>query len=318
MAPIANAGGNRIFPIGTPFFLEGIIADSINSSNYTYTWEQIDRELSTQPPTQNATNGPNFKFIAPTTSPIRYLPDFKDLVEDTKITWEVLPAVPRTMNFRLVVRDNNTLEGGQTAFDDIEVNFIEVGPFQITYPNSTDIEIEAGTSETIMWDVANTDGTELNTSHVNILFSPDNGLTFTTLATNTPNDGKETIEVPSYSTEEALILIEPTNASYYTVSKKFKVNNGTASIESPISDVFSVYPNPTSDILFISLNTEINQDLDITIYDITGRMIYRENALRTNITENQHQISMSRFPAGVYLVRLKSGLQQDTIKVIKQ
>lgn len=317
-APIANAGGNRTLPIGTPFFLKGIIPNNIDTSSYTYNWEQIDREISTQPPTENAINGPNFKFIAPTLSSTRYLPNFQDLIDETPTIWEVLPIVPRTMNFRMIVRDNNTLEGGQTAFDDITVNFVEAGPFQITYPNSSNIEFEAGETKTILWDVANTDGPELNTSHVNILFSVDNGHTFSTLKENTANDGQEPIEIPNYSTEEAIILIEPTNSSYYTVSKKFKINNGTASIETPDSESFNVYPNPTSDIIFISLPSTTNENLDIAIYDITGRLVYSENTSQLNNTTNQHQISMSALPTGLYFVQLKSEKLHKTIKVIKQ
>ena len=317
-APIANAGGDRIFPIGTPFYLEGVVADSIIAINYTYNWEQIDTHISTQPPTKDATQGPNFKFIAPTELPIRYFPNFTDLANGTNTRWEVLPDVARTMNFRLTVRDNNIIEGGQTAFDDIEVTFLDLGPFQITYPNSNNIEFEAGEIETILWDVANTDGSELNTTHVDILFSTDGGLTFTTLVTNTPNDGEEPIEVPGVSTEEALILIKPTNATYYTVSKKFKIKNGTASIDTHSSEAFNVYPNPTSDVLFISLNSEMNQDLRIVIYDITGRMVREEVAHRATITNNQHQITLDRLPAGVYMIQLKNGQHQQTIKVIKQ
>ena len=317
-APIANAGGDRILPIGTPFFLKGIIPDNTDTNTYTYNWEQIDKEISTQPPAENAISGPNFKFIAPTLSSTRYLPNFQNLIDGIPTVWEVLPIVPRTMNFRMIVRDNNILEGGQTAFDDIIVNFVEAGPFQITYPNSTDIVFEAGTTETILWDVANTDGIELNTSHVNILFSADSGLTFSPLITNTPNDGEETLEIPNFSTEDAVILIEPTNSSYYTVSKKFKINNGTASIETSDTETFSVYPNPTADILFISLSDKTNQDLDISIYDITGRLIHRENSLQLKTTANQYQISMGNFPIGIYLVELKSGQLQKTIKVIKQ
>lgn len=317
-APTANAGGDRIFPIGTPFYLEGIVADSIAAINYTYNWEQIDRQLSTQPPTKDAVQGPNFKFVAPTELPIRYFPNFTDLTSGVNTKWEVLPDVARTMNFRLTVRDNNIIEGGQTAFDDIEVTFLDLGPFQITYPNSNDVVFEAGEMETILWDVANTDGTELNTSHVDILLSTDGGFTFTTLVTNTPNDGEEPIEVPGVSTEEALILIKPTNASYYTVSKKFKIDNGTASIDTSSREAFSVYPNPTSDVLFISLNSEMNQDLRITIYDVTGRMVREEVALRSAITNNQHQITLDSLPAGVYMIQLGNGQLHQTIKVIKQ
>lgn len=317
-APTANAGGDRIFPIGTPFYLEAIVADSIAAINYTYNWEQIDRQISTQPPTKNAMQGPNFKFVAPTELPIRYFPNFTDLTSGVNTKWEVLPDVARTMNFRLTVRDNNIIEGGQTAFDDIEVTFLDLGPFQITYPNSNDVVFEAGEMETILWDVANTDGTELNTSHVDILLSTDGGFTFTTLVANTPNDGEEPIEVPGVSTEEALILIKPTNASYYTVSKKFKIDSGTASIDTSSREAFSVYPNPTSDVLFISLNSEMNQDLRITIYDVTGRMVREEVALRSAITNNQHQITLDSLPAGVYMIQLGNGQLHQTIKVIKQ
>ena len=317
--PIANAGGDRTFPIGTPFYLEAVVHDSIDTSNYTYNWEQINRELSIQPPTAGATTGPNFKFVAPTESPIRYFPNLTDLINKATIRWEVLPTVARTMSFRLLVRDNNLIEGGQTAFEDILVNFEDVGPFQITYPNSTEIAFEAGEDRTILWDVANTDGEVLNTTHVNILFSADNGLTFSTLLTNTPNDGEETIEVPNHSTEEALLLIEPTNSTYFTISKKFTITNGTASTEeNTLSDTFSLYPNPTSDLLNISLSSKVTSDLDLSIFDISGRLIHKETISSNDRTSNQHQISMSRFPAGMYMIHLKSDQLQKTVKIIKQ
>ena len=70
--------------------------------------------------------------------------------------------------------------------------------------------------------------------------------------------------------------------------------------------------------LFISLNSEMDQDLRIVIYDITGRMVREEVAHRATITNNQHQITLDRLPAGVYMIQLKNGQLQQTIKVIKQ
>lgn len=221
-APVVNAGPNYTIPRGTAFILKGSATDA-NGDALTYCWEQYNNEVTTQPPLQTATSGPNFKSVPPSTSPNRYMPSFSDVLNGNLApTWEVVPNVARTMNFALTVRDNRA-GGGMTNRGDMTVTTASVGPFRITNPSVENTTWDVGSSQTITWDVAGTTANGINTSNVNILISTDGGATFTTLVANTANDGSETITAPASATPNCRILIEAVGNIFYAVSKNIGV-----------------------------------------------------------------------------------------------
>lgn len=220
--PVVNAGNNLTLPIGTAFKLIGTASD-LDGDALTYCWEQFDENnaASTYPnPNSTDSNSVLFRSYNPSLSPERIFPKMEDLLENgvNGNTWEKVPNVSRTADFRLTVRDN--VEGGaNNNHDDVTVTFNSVyGPLEITSQNSSDIIWASNTSETITWNVNNTNALA-GSSNVNILLSTDGGLTFSTaLATNTPNDGSETITVPDIPAPYCRILIEPTNNQFFAVN----------------------------------------------------------------------------------------------------
>ena len=218
-APVVVAGPNYTIPRGTAFVLKGAATDS-NGDALTYCWEQTNTEISTQPPLQTSTSGPNFRSNPPTTSPNRYMPAFSQvLLGNLAPTWEVVPNVARSMNFALTVRDNRAPNGGQTSRGNMTVNVSANGPFELTSPNVENTSWALGSSQTITWNVANTTALPINTANVKISYSTDGGATFTTLLESTPNDGSETITVPNTLTTTGRIMIESINNIFYCVSK---------------------------------------------------------------------------------------------------
>ena len=221
-APVVSVQ-NYTIPYGTAFILKGSATDS-NGDSLTYCWEQTNTQISTQPPLQSATTGPNFRSNPPTTSPNRYMPAFSSVLEGNLTpTWEVVPSVARTMNFALTVRDNRMPNGGQTGRGNMTVTFANVGPFRITSPSVDNVSWNPASTQTISWDVAGTTANGINTSHVNILFSDDNGASFTTLIANTPNDGSEVITLPNVSAPYCRIMIEAVDNIFYALSKNFSL-----------------------------------------------------------------------------------------------
>ncbi len=79
---------------------------------------------------------------------------------------------------------------------------------------------------------------------------------------------------------------------------------------------FKVYPNPTSDILNIKNGFNQSLDVNIELYDISGRRVYA-NATELNTTL---QINVSTFEAGVYLLNVTDRNNNTTItkRVIKR
>src|SRR5690606_38689248 len=132
-----------------------------------------------------------------------------------------------------------------------------------------------------------TTGNNINVSNVNILISTDAGTTYTTLVANTPNDGSETISLPTnvISTYEARIKIEAVGNIFYTVSKKFTLWDPNLSVDELAIDEVKLYPNPTASILNIEFSITDIEKVKFDIFDLNGRLI------KTVSKENSNKIN---------------------------
>ncbi len=224
-APTINStNGNSVIPINTPFALAGNVTPGVPSQTLDYIWEQMDIEITPQPPVNSAIGGPNFRDFIPSGSPIRYFPNPNDLAKGGPFTWEVLPSVSRTLNFRLTARQINPSPGAGScnAFTDVTVTTdANSGPFLLTYPNRSDIIWDQGSNQNITWDVANTNNVPVNAPFVDILLSVNGGLNFPyVLAKQIPNSGSANIKVPSVSTSTARIMVMASDIRFFTVPGK--------------------------------------------------------------------------------------------------
>ena len=219
--PTANAGNDFIVPKSTAYLLKGQGSDADNDP-ITFSWEQIDNEITAVPPSETSTSGALYRSVNPTTDPNRSMPDLNILINgDISSTWEVTPSVAREMNFKLTVRDNN-MEAGQIASDDLKVTVTDAaGPFIITSQNTDNLVWSKNTNEIITWDVAGTTGNGVNTSMVNILLSTDGGKTFSTvLASNTANNGNASISVPNITAPKCFVKVEAIGNFFYALNQK--------------------------------------------------------------------------------------------------
>ncbi len=239
--PTVSAGSNLTLPIGTPFKLVGSATDADATDVLTYCWEQFNEDNALNPypdPNSTSNNKPLFRSYSPTASPTRFFPKLTDLlnsgVNGTK--WEKIPLVSRSAIFRLTVRDNKA-GGGSNNYGDVTVNWDSTkGPLVVTSQSATGISWVSGSTETITWNVNNTN-TMTGASNVNILLSTDGGLTYPTiLISNTPNDGSENITVPNMPAAYCRVMIEPTNNKFFAInSKDFAIDFSI----SPACDVFA-------------------------------------------------------------------------------
>lgn len=266
--PTINAISNYTIPKGTAFVLRGNGSDA-NGDALTYCWEQTNQQISTQPPVATSASGPNFRSLPPSDSPDRYMPALSSVLQgNLSPTWEVVPDVGRTMNFSLTVRDNNP-NGGEFARTDMTViTSGTIGPFVVTSQNNA-ANWEPGSQQTITWDVAGTTGTPVNTSAVNILLSTDGGANFDhVLASNTPNDGSETITVPNVTTSNARIMIEAAGNIFYAVnSTNFSIGDCAAFANSTVS---AIPDGAGVNQPGVPLVSTINMTENITLNDITA------------------------------------------------
>ena len=216
--PTVSAGNNYTIPISTPFVLTATGSDP-DGDVLSYAWEQMDNVGSeNQPPEPTNDDGPMFRTLDPTTDNKRYLPSLTNVISGTDSDWEVLPSVGRDLNFRVTVRDNAP-GNGLTEEDDCLISVDGTsGPFEVTTPN-TGVQWNTGESQTVTWDVANTNNAPVSCSNVDIMLSTDGGFTYpTTLASNVSNDGSHNIVVPSLMSSFARVRVMCANNIFYDIS----------------------------------------------------------------------------------------------------
>ncbi|AEA43323.1 reprolysin-like metallopeptidase [Fluviicola taffensis] len=230
---ITGTVGNVTIPAGTPFALTATATDP-DGDVLSYCWEQMNNQNSTQPPVGTSTNGPNFRSRPPSTSGTRYFPSIASLLTNGPFTWEVLPTVSRTMNFRCTVRDNEAGGGCNDNEDLVITTTASAGPFVVTYPTATGIIWAGNTTQTVTWSVANTDVAPVSCANVDVMISLDAGVTFTVLANDVPNDGSQIVTVPNTATTNAIIMVISQNGTFFDVSNnRFTITVGGPPCNNP-------------------------------------------------------------------------------------
>lgn len=215
--PTVNAGASYSIPLNTPFTLTGSATDPDGSASLTYNWEEFDLGAAGDPNSPSG-NAPIFRTFQPTTSPSRTFPQISDIVNNTQTQGELLPSYARTMNFRLTARDNQVPAGG-VANDSMTVTAVSgTGPFLVTSPN-TAVTWTGFATETVTWNVANSDQAPISCANVEIALSSDGGFTYpTVLLASTANDGSADITVPNISSSTVRVRVACTDNIFFDIS----------------------------------------------------------------------------------------------------
>jgi hypothetical protein len=234
--PLPN--NNLSIPVNTPFTLTGSATDA-NGDAITYCWEQWDFSGSATwnaGATASAGNTvPLFKSRIPKTTGSRTFPDMAVILAGYPanppsamggLKGETLSPVPRTIKFKLTVRDNRAGGGGVASLGAggcqgaaiFQVNVVGSTPFLVSVPNGGEV-YAGGSTQTVTWDVAGTNAAPVNVANVRILLSTDGGLTYpTVLLGSTANDGSESVSMPLVSTTTARIKVEAIDNIFFDIS----------------------------------------------------------------------------------------------------
>jgi Metallo-peptidase family M12B Reprolysin-like/Secretion system C-terminal sorting domain len=235
----ALTNNNLSIPIRTPFTLTGTATDP-DGDALTYNWEQWDfsgtRTWNSGATATAGNTDPLFKSRIPKTTGSRTFPDIAVILAGYPVNpaatmgglkGETLSPVSRPMKFKLTVRDNKAGGGGVTSSGAggcqsstvFQVNVVSTpGPFALTSPNGGESYF-GGSSQTITWDVVNTNLAPINVANVKISLSTDGGQTYPTVITNsTPNDGSEVLTIPAVVSTTARIKVEAVGNIFFDIS----------------------------------------------------------------------------------------------------
>jgi hypothetical protein len=262
--PIANAGSSYTIPKSTPFALTGTGTDADAADVLHYTWEQTNTGTSTTTiPSATATSGPVFRSRYGGTSPTRNFPILASILDGTNGNkWEVLPSVARTLNFRLMVRDNH-VGGGNNNTANMTVTISSAsGPFSVTSPN-TAVTWAGGSTQTITWNVASSNLTPVSCANVKISLSTDGGQTFpTVLVASTPNDGSEALLIPATPTSTARIKIEAVGNIFFDISNTNFTIGGAASCNAPTGLASSAITTSSATVSWTAVSGAVSYAVD--------------------------------------------------------
>lgn len=211
-------------PDKTPFRLTGQF-DDVDSEVETVTWEEYDLGDASPPEGDNG-NRPLFRSYLPgavqsrtfprmdyilasntNTPPATYRCGGTDASPVLCLTGEARTLTTRTMTFIGTARDGVGALNSATVTVNVRGG---TGPFAITTPNASTPAWTQGAGVQIIWAGAGaTAAAPINCATVKISLSTDGGQTFPiVLKESTPNDGSESVTVPTVATNFARVKIE--------------------------------------------------------------------------------------------------------------
>jgi hypothetical protein len=74
-----------------------------------------------------------------------------------------------------------------------------------------------------------------------------------------------------------------------------------------------IYPNPTKGILHLEITAENNEQANLTVHDLNGKLIVQNGRILNNC-----DIDLSGSPSGMYILRVFIGAESKEWKVIKE
>lgn len=294
-APVVNAGSDMTIPKDTPFFLVGSATDDTSQDTQdglqpmTYNWVQYDGSsaATSGDPDCQSTDAPLFKYTIPNGQNYRYFPVMDSILYgNNQAEYEVLPCAARTLNFKLVARDNH-VSHGRTASDAMVITVAETGPLRVTAPNGNET-INADAPMEVKWDVNNTDN---HTPTVDILYSRDDGQSYEILSNDTPNDGIQEVDIPSYTSSTSRIMVQAHTGDYQQSSTYFDISDGAFSVEASALPLKFIYFRGTWQKGNINLTWGTEQEINVKYFEIqkyvnhhwmTIEKVQAQNALHRN------------------------------------
>lgn len=102
------------------------------------------------------------------------------------------------------------------------------------------------------------------------------------------------------------------NTPAYFAIDNVITSDGVVTVENvEAKSLFEIYPNPASE-FFILKNLE-NESAQVSIFDMTGRLIYNNI-----LTDDQTEVNIQHFPKGTYMVKIQTTTKVASQLLIKQ
>ena len=133
-------------------------------------------------------------------------------------------------------------------------------------------------------------------------------------------DDIEIMNLFNYNSEVCITSAEGDQDCALARNKGTLVETGLSVKTEELTDdevTFQVYPNPASEIVNIAIQSDLYQDVEITLNTATGASIWNQSLKLTGGIE-RISINATELPAGMYFVKLRAAQKQRVVKVVLQ
>jgi hypothetical protein len=138
-------------------------------------------------------------------------------------------------------------------------------------------------------------------------------------------------QVPTWMRRKTMTLVVNTTQNFSKVDVPTGVTttfNGTSTVKiinldftaftaTPTQEVtpsvFKVFPNPSFDNVTVELKNALTSDTELSVADITGRIVMKEK-----MVGKIQQLNISKLSKGIYFIQVKQGNQIYADKIVKQ
>jgi hypothetical protein len=332
-SPTLTLPPNQKIPIGTAFKLTASGSDP-DGDPITYCWEEWDLG---PPCNWDAAfgNAATFRSFYPTANPTRIFPWLPAVLHDSTAKGELLPDYARKLRFRCTVRDNRSGYGGVFHSQDsmvVEVFNVDGHAFAITNPNLPGLVWSKQNEHTVVWDVAGTSASTINTPYVNIYLSTDGGYTFNdTIAWQVDNSGAYAFYFPDYIRnsiagahwDSVRLMVEGDGNIFFDINdRSFRIDNydilQTLDSTSTIKFHNSLVPNDSYGgyNIHFSVYSAGPADYTVSIYDLAGKMV-GEYSFDKKYEKDERYIDISNLASGLYFASFDLPDGKQTKKFVK-
>jgi len=143
----------------------------------------------------------------------------------------------------------------------------------------------------------------------------DAATTLSPLSITIPSDAIEGLTTMRVSTKYASDPTSCMTGQVAEVEDYTLAVDATLFVEDSIFERFNLYPNPSNGSFNLKFNTESNENVEIQLYDLTGRLV-KELQFSNISFQFSERISFQNTAKGFYVLKIKNGTKQTSRKLL--
>lgn len=114
-----------------------------------------------------------------------------------------------------------------------------------------------------------------------------------------------------------VLLQDDGTTNFDSLSVTFDFNAAVSVPENLLVQSIRTYPNPFSDQLYLELQMQQSECITFEVFSLDGRLQYHVGATKLVAGNSYLQLGLEHLEAGPYLLRISSGSQSETRRIVK-